>query len=118
MIHAPTLRRILLLIFVIALPAYGAAWQPLGPDGGRVPALLADPLDADVVYAGTFGGGLFRSADGGRSWEAWSQGITDFYVLSLAAGPDGTLYAGTFRGGVFRRERGESSWEPANGALP
>ncbi len=112
------LRRILLLVLILAVPAHGATWQPLGPDGGRVPALVADPLDPDVVYAGTFGGGLFRSTDGGRSWEGWSQGVTDLYVLSLAAGPDGTLYAGTFGGGVFRREPGEGSWEPANGALP
>lgn len=124
--HANDLRRTLLLAmlmllaiaFILAAPAHGATWQPLGPDGGRVPALLADPFDADVVYAGTFGAGLFRSTDGGRSWERWSQGITDVRVLSLAAGPDGTLYAGTLIGGVFRLERGAEVWEPASDGLP
>lgn len=124
--HANDLRRILLLamltlvaiLFIVAAPAHGAAWQPLGPDGGRVPALLADPFEADVVYAGSFGGGLFRSTDGGRSWEQWSQGITDVRILSLAAGPDGALYAGTLIGGIFRLERGAHSWEPVNDGLP
>lgn len=114
------MRRILLLaiLLILAAPVHGATWQPLGPDGGRVPALLTDPFDPDTVYAGAFGAGLFRSPDAGRTWERWDRGIADLRVLSLAAGPDGTVYAGTLIGGVFRLERGADAWEPASQGLP
>jgi hypothetical protein len=36
--------------------------------GQDVRCLEVDPLNPAVVYAGTQGQGVFRSADGGRSW--------------------------------------------------
>ncbi len=35
-----------------------------------VTALAVDPTDSDRVFAGTYGGGLFRTANGGTSWSA------------------------------------------------
>lgn len=49
----------------------GASWQPLGltieEDAAGHVAL--DPTDPDVVWAGTFGQSIWRTADGGQSWE-------------------------------------------------
>jgi hypothetical protein len=63
-----------------------------GPD---VRCLEVDPLTPDVVYAGTQGQGVFRSADGGRDWRP--VGLPGVIVKSLAASPHqpGVLYAGT-----------------------
>lgn len=49
----------------------GRNWMVLdGPFGGRaVIALAADPTNAGAVYAGTDGGGLFRSEDRGQTWQ-------------------------------------------------
>ncbi|MBV8202713.1 MAG: hypothetical protein JOZ15_19015 [Acidobacteria bacterium] len=70
-------------------------WTPLGPDGGNVDALAAVPAQPGVLFAGSFGGGVFRSADGGASWVHASRGITDLTVTALAVDPRSpdTVYA-------------------------
>jgi photosystem II stability/assembly factor-like uncharacterized protein len=55
-----------------------------------------DPNDADVLYAATWGGGVFRSDDGGLNWNH-RFGVPYVYSLEATQGPTGTiLYAGTF----------------------
>jgi photosystem II stability/assembly factor-like uncharacterized protein len=49
------------------------ALEPLGLDGHSVTALHASD---DALLAGTYGDGLFRSADGGRNWERVEAGLT------------------------------------------
>lgn len=70
-----------------------------------------------VIYAGSFGMGIFRSADRGGSWTSANQGLTDPFVLCLTTGKDGAIYAGTFRGGVFRSRDGGKNWLPVNKGL-
>ena len=70
-----------------------------------------------VVYAGSFGMGIFRSGDRGDTWETASDGLTDPFVLCLTTGKDGVIYAGTFRGGVFRSRDAGKSWKPVNKEL-
>ena len=41
-------------------------------DGGGARCLAVDPKDPDTVYVGTSDEGLFKSTDGGRSWERLS----------------------------------------------
>ncbi|HEY4591285.1 MAG TPA: hypothetical protein VIJ61_02690, partial [Thermoanaerobaculia bacterium] len=48
-------------------------WSPIGPDGGEILALAADPQQSSVVYAGA-AGGVFKSMDGGATWSRSSQG--------------------------------------------
>jgi hypothetical protein len=55
-------------VFVLAAASgrLGASsWAPYGPSGGSIQSLAVDPSSPATVYAGTFGGGLFRSAYGG-----------------------------------------------------
>ncbi len=62
-------------------------WEPLPfefPPGG-LQSLAADPLDETRLYAGTAGDGLYRSDDGGRSWERLP-GI-GFGIPALAVDP-------------------------------
>ena len=67
----------------------------------HVHALAIDPATPTTLYAGTDGGGVFKSTDGGGSWSAVNTGLTDTYVHALAIDPatPTTLYAGT----VWRR---------------
>jgi hypothetical protein len=49
------------------------SWSNLGPNNttsgiGRADRLAFHPTDANIVYAGTSGGGLFRTTNGGSSW--------------------------------------------------
>ena len=70
-----------------------------------------------VVYAGSFGMGIFKSGDRGDTWSSANEGLTDPFVLCLATGKDGVMYAGTFRGGVFRSRDAGKSWQPVNKGL-
>ncbi|HET9962409.1 MAG TPA: hypothetical protein VFQ34_08755 [Nitrospiraceae bacterium] len=91
---------------------------PGGPDQGGTASIQALATAADgLVYAGSFGMGIFRSQDRGGSWASASEGLTDPFVLSLATAKDGTVYAGTFRGGVFRSRDGGKSWQSINEGL-
>ena len=40
----------------------------------RVKALAIDPHDPSTLYAGTYGGGVFKSTNGGGSWSAVNTG--------------------------------------------
>jgi hypothetical protein len=72
-----------------------------------VSALVIDPLNPAVVYAGT-SNGVFRSANGGASWTAMNSGLTNTQVCALALDPAGsTLYAGTDGNGVFHFQYGK-----------
>jgi len=70
-----------------------------------------------VVYAGSFGLGLFRSQDKGKSWEALNRGLTDPFLLCLAVIPGQHVYAGTMRGGVYRLPLKGTQWESIGNGL-
>lgn len=88
----------------------GDTW--IGPVGPRqwITSLVVNPSEPSVVYAGTGCsysspgcGGVFRTTDGGETWTAFSEGLTDPGVNALAIDQTGTyLYAGT-QAGVFSR---------------
>lgn len=60
-----------LVVLVLAMPARGAvgAWTSIGPPGGAVEALAVDPQQSNFVYAALTVGGIYRSDDGGVSWQ-------------------------------------------------
>src|SRR5438094_875201 len=89
-------------------------WTSNRPDGGPVYTLALHPQTATTVYAGTCGGGVFKSTDGGATWSA--SGLTDASVLALALDPQTptTLYAGTYGGGVFKSTDGGTTWSAMN----
>ena len=90
-------------------------YDPAGQQAASIQALTS--VGSDLVYAGSFGLGLFRSEDRGINWTKSGQGVTDPFILTLTTGKDGAIYVGTFRGGVFRsRDRGKS-WQAINSGL-
>ena len=68
------------------------------------------------VFAGTFGGGVFKSLDAGATWSESNTGLTSLGVTSLSAGQTfpPTVYAGT-SGGVFRSSDGGAGWSAVSG---
>ena len=84
-----------------------------------VQALAISPGYAtdSTLYAGTRGGGVFKSTDGGASWIATSLTNLGVYVVNtLALSPgyasDRTIFAGTVLG-VFKSTDGGASWSTA-----
>jgi len=41
-----------------------SVWVSNGPPGGTIAALAIDPTSPSTIYAGTDGGGLFKTGDG------------------------------------------------------
>jgi len=72
-----------------------------------VTSLLVDPKRPGVVYAGTNGDGIYRSADGGVSWKLTGLGPV-FGSTTVAAGP-GSIYAGAAFGLFESRDDG-ATW--------
>ena len=90
----------------------GQPWQ------GAAPSIQTLVVTSDgVVYAGSFGMGLFRSTNKGHSWEALNRGLTDPFLLCLAVMPGHHVYAGTMRGGVYRLSLQGEQWESIGNAL-
>lgn len=89
----------------------GNTW--LGPDGGRPVAMVVDPANPQIVYAGSWGAGMFRSEDAGASWAPINQGLGNMYINSLAIDPVNpqVLYAGTYRDQVYKTVDGGASWD-------
>ncbi|NBC16719.1 MAG: T9SS type A sorting domain-containing protein [Bacteroidetes bacterium] len=72
-------------------------------------------------YAGDnegVGRGIYRSQDGGETWQQVNTGLIDTTITDLAVYPNGTLLAATYRGGVHRSTDGGDTWLPLNTGLP
>jgi photosystem II stability/assembly factor-like uncharacterized protein len=99
-------------------PGHGESQSQYGSYGQQVTSIQAlTAVGDDLVYAGSFGLGLFRSEDRGVNWMKSGQGVTDPFILTLTTGKDGAIYAGTFRGGVFRSRDQGKSWQAINSGL-
>ncbi len=121
----------------------GRTWTFIGlREAGQIGRIEVHPRDHDLVYAAALGHpfgknperGIFRSADGGRSWEHVlslndSTGASD---LAMDMTNPRILYAGMWRGerkpwalisgaeegGVYRTTDGGDSWTKLGGGLP
>jgi photosystem II stability/assembly factor-like uncharacterized protein len=107
----------LLAVFsAIAALAAAPRWTPLGPpDGASVAAVAFDPTNANVAYASVWGGGAFKSVDGGRTWFLSSAGLYAAFVNALAVDPldPRAVYAGTTQG-FYRSHDGGQNWLPSD----
>ncbi|MFZ2095140.1 MAG: hypothetical protein WAV05_00755 [Anaerolineales bacterium] len=84
----------------------------IGPFGGTIATIVMDPTDPKVIYAGSFGAGVFKSVNGGITWESSSLGLDNLYICTLAIDPTlpTILYAGTYRSQIYKSEDGGNSW--------
>lgn len=117
-------RFLAVLVLVCAVPAAAAggvnSWTSNGPAAPLVRALVVDPATPATLYAGTAGGGVHASPDGGQGWAAANDDDLDgLDVVALAIDPatPATLYAGTATAGVFRSLDGAATWAPASAGL-
>ena len=78
----------------------GLSWSWQGNSYSPSVSFLAiNPENPDIVYAGS-GQGVFKSVNGGNSWEPITSGMPARYVTSLAIDPENPqhVYAGTLAG--------------------
>lgn len=106
----------------------GMSWIDTQSGIGCVSAIVIDPRTAGTVYAANYyNGGVNKSTDGARSWNAMNSGLpplpppdTHFgpRVTALTIDPQntGTLFAGA--NGVFKSIDGGATWVGANSGIP
>ena len=99
-------------------------WSWIGPGnvGGRVLALSVDPTDGAKILAGSAGGGIWSTDNGGGSWQPVGEFPGSMAVSTLARSPaaPGVVYAGTGEGfflcdslpgaGIFRSTNNGVTW--------
>ncbi len=80
-------------------------------------ALAVDPADGRQTLAGTGGGAIYLSSDGGTSWRKVRKS-SGHAVLALAFDParPGTLLAGTRGAGIWRSADAGLSWQSQPGS--
>jgi photosystem II stability/assembly factor-like uncharacterized protein len=99
-----------------AVPAGSApdriGWTTNGPYGGGATSLEIDPRSPSTLYVGTSEAGVFRSTNGGRTWERRSNGLPSnagVGPLELAPSDPSRLYA-RVRGGLFTSTDAGATW--------
>jgi photosystem II stability/assembly factor-like uncharacterized protein len=111
-----TLRLNAVLTAVLVLSSLGAnaqTWVPVGPPGGDVRSLTADPRDPRRIYLGTASGLLYRSDDAGARWQRMTPGFPKrgFSLDDIVVDPRGTVFVGFWevggsQGGVAQSNDG------------
>src|SRR5690349_1015216 len=93
----------------------GGAWRRGGSalGGLHISSILVESVRGGI-FAGVHGSGLYRSLDGGATWELKTQGLTADHVFTVAAVPRGgdvVLYAGTEPVHLYRSTDYGDTWE-------
>ena len=99
--------------------ASAQTWRQVGPAGGTVISIEADPHDVKKLYLGTSDGHVFSSVDEGGHWQLLSRigvGQDDVvtHILVDSRNPN-RLYASTWTlysggGGVYRSDDAGHTW--------
>lgn len=103
--------------FVVTAGQVHAATARWIEPGAEQPLRLV-ALDG-TLFAGRNPGGVFTSADGGRTWSETSAGLAPHApTWALAATDRAVLLATTGTATVMRFERGAKSWQASDAGLP
>ena len=103
--------------------AFTPTWWSGGPVGAAVNAIAFDPVISRTLYIATAGGGLYRSTDGGDTWDDTpnnpSQGLNlgqgHGWVYDVATA-EGVVYAATGGSNWFHRSGdGGATWSHVSG---
>lgn len=95
-------------------------WKPIGPAGGNVISLAADPRDLDRLYLGTQDGHIFGSRDKGAHWQLLGRvgSGQDDVVTAIIVDPRDSqhIFATSWAlnndgGGVYRSTDSGHSWK-------
>ncbi len=119
----------------------GETWNHVGlGDTDRIGRILVDPNNSDRVYVAALGKlyskggdrGLYRTTDGGKSWETLIAGKNWTGFIDVAQSPNGVMYAAAWdrsrsawnfvEGGkgsaIYRSQDNGDSWQKLENGLP
>jgi ligand-binding sensor domain-containing protein len=95
---------------VVVIDVERGAGSPAHGIGGRPTCLSADPLVKGRAWCGTNRNGVFRTDDGGRSWQ--SVGLAGPLIMAVSASPSDrdVVWVGTEPSTVWRSEDAGITW--------
>jgi photosystem II stability/assembly factor-like uncharacterized protein len=78
-------------------------------------SLVQDPADSKTFYSGSWSGrepgtAVFKTVDGGKTWQPAGTGITSSSVTLLRSAAPGTVFGAGGKEGLFRTTDGGKSW--------
>jgi photosystem II stability/assembly factor-like uncharacterized protein len=98
-------------------------WRSIGPyRGGRALAVAGIPGDPETFYFGAVAGGVWKTTDGGATWEPLTDGtaISSVGALAIAPSDHQVIYVGTgeaaprgdmtYGDGVYKSVDGGKTW--------
>lgn len=99
-------------------------WQQTGPlnIGGRINCIAVHPFNSDIILSGTAGGGIFKTEDGGTTWEPITDDLSHLPIAHIVFDPTDpeVLYVGTgdvnisgnvwLGNGVYKSTDGGDTW--------
>ncbi len=98
----------------------GSRWERVGTQGDipTIWSLAIDPVDPNILFAGTRPSGLYRSRDGGQHWEMLNAAIArecsigETFVTAVVVDPADhrTIWAGVEIDGIYRSRDGGNTW--------
>ncbi len=102
----------------------GVTSNNIGFANSAVTELAMDPRSPLALYANVAGQGLFKSTDGGASWQAINNGLSalmaagsNVTALVVTPGNSNILYAATAGLGIYQSTNGGANWNPFNDGL-
>jgi photosystem II stability/assembly factor-like uncharacterized protein len=104
---------------VLVLESTNNGWKGHESLKGTNPqSVVFDPLNLDRAYCGTFGNGLWKTDDGGKTWSNIGKDvISSPYIMSVAVSSLNSgnkfnkVYAGTDPSALYISNDGGDSWE-------
>jgi photosystem II stability/assembly factor-like uncharacterized protein len=110
---------------LLAAAAYAnLTWRSIGPAvaGGRVASVAGTPQDDQLYYLGSAGGGVWKSANGGATWEPvfTKQNVAAIGAVAIDPTNESIVWAGTgesnprndvsFGDGLYKSTDGAKTW--------
>jgi photosystem II stability/assembly factor-like uncharacterized protein len=77
-----------------------------------ITAIVDLPANPDLLYLGTEHAGVYRSEDGGQTWQPSRSGLGGGSITSIAAQDQDLLFASISLAGPYRSTDGGDTWQP------
>ena len=97
----------------------GVTWEVVLELEHAALALAIDPTRPNCVYVGTHGTGVFKSLDGGETWQQINEGLRELKIKDLVIAPwdPNYLFVATGGGGIYYSADSGDNWVEMNNGL-